>query len=396
VQERRGPSPGCTIVLAVLFGLLAGIGAKYLPVGPRQSAGMPGGALIATSQPAPPTPPSVKVQSLQEDSAIIEAVKRTAPASVKVLNEQTVQVPLLPFAFGPSEERTVQGHGSGVVVDFEGKKYVLTNAHVVRGAQRLYVKLPDGRTLEASSVEADPDRDVAIVSLANPPADLPVATLGDSKALQLGQSVIAIGNPFFFDHTVTVGHVSALGYRQMGPEETDWHNLIQTDAAINEGNSGGPLVDLDGNVIGINSAIFSPVSGVGINVGIGFAIPINDARELIYFLVHRGPWLGITVARPNIAGLEGVGGEAQPAPPTTGKGLIIARATPGSPAEKAGIRRGDVLIAIDGKETNTVDDMRSAILAHRIGDRVAVTVQRDGRQENLDMVAGKLPEGTGR
>ena len=400
MEERRRPSAGCTIVLAVLFGLLAGIGAKYLPIGPRPSATAPVSSTVGTGGGELPPTQTVKVEVVQEDSAITQAVKRAAPASVKVLNEQTVRYMPLPFPFGQPQERKVQGHGSGVVVDFEGRKYVLTNAHVVADAQRVYIKLPDGRTLDASSAVSDAERDVAIVSPADPAADLPLASLGDSNVLQLGQTVIAIGNPFFFDHTVTVGHVSALGYRQMGPGPEDWRNLIQTDAAINEGNSGGPLVDLKGNIIGINSAIFSPVSGVGVNVGIGFAIPINDARELIYFLVHRGPWLGIRVRRPNIAGLEQPGPEGQPQPTTppgvAGKGLIIAGADPGSPADQAGIQPRDVLTAIDGQETNTVDDMRSAILAHRIGDRIAMTIEREGRPLRVDVVAGKLPEGTGR
>ncbi len=299
MEERRGPSTGCTIVLAVLFGLLAGIGAKYLPVGPRPTRTPVSGAVVRPVSSVPPVQ-SVRVETVEEDSAIIAAIQRAAPASVKVLTEQTLHV-LVPL-FGP-QEQTVAGHGSGFVIEFEGSKYVLTNAHVVSGAERVYVKLRDGRTLEANRVTTDPDRDVAIVSISKPPAGLAAAVLGDSDSLQIGQTVIAIGNPFFFEHTVTVGHISALGYRQMGPKPTDWYNLIQTDAAINEGNSGGPLVDLKGNVIGITSAIFSPVSEVGVNVGIGFAIPSNDARELLYFLIHRGPWLGTRVLRPNIAGL---------------------------------------------------------------------------------------------
>ena len=277
--------------------------------------------------------------------------------------------------------RVSEGLGTGFVFEYEdGHQYVLTNSHVVGGAQEILIKFVDGSTIHGELVNQDQEKDIAVVRLVDAPSDLPSVKLGDSSDLEIGQRVLAIGHPFDFEHTVTVGYVSAIGNRQFG--QSEWRNVIQTDAAINMGNSGGPLVNLAGEVIGINTLIYSP-TGSG-NIGLGFAIPINEAKEMLYFLVHGGPWVGISAIMPNSPGFS------QYYELPVSDGVVITAVRRSSPADQSGIQPGDVILDIDGKQIANGDDLRSAIFAHRIGDTISFKIARNDSVTDVEVVAGTV------
>jgi serine protease Do len=231
----------------------------------------------------------------------------------------------------PPRDFKQRGLGSGTIVDKQG--YVLTNNHVVADADKILVKLPDGRQFEAKLVGGDPASDIAVVKIEG--SDLPLAKLGNSDDIDVGESVMAIGNPFGLEQTITAGIVSAKGRSQVGV--TDYEDFIQTDASINPGNSGGPLINLKGEVVGVNTAIFSRSGG---NMGIGFSIPINDAREIMTALIATGKvtrgFLGVVIQdiTPEIAGALGV---------KAGEGVLVANVGPNTPALRSGIKQGDVI-----------------------------------------------------
>jgi len=376
VEAGRGPGIGCVLIIAVLAGAAGGLAGGYYA---GRAASAHGGAPVLPVVNRPAMPGAVQVQS--EDDAVVQAVKQADPCVVKVIaREQGYTNPFSYFMGAPPE--VMEGIGSGFLFQYEdGKQYVLTNTHVVADATQILVKLLDGRELQGALAGAHRERDIAVVRLENPPAGLPTATLGDSSKLQLGERVIAIGHPFDFEHTVTVGYVSALGNRQIG-KDGPWRNVIQTDAAINQGNSGGPLINLAGDVIGINSMIFSP-GGTG-NIGLGFAIPINEAREMLYFLVNGGPWVGILAVMPNSEGF------AAWARLSTSEGAVITSLSPKSPAVQAGLRQLDVILAVDGKAVKSDEDLRTAIFAHRIGDTIRLKIQRGERTMDVDVKAGRI------
>ena len=280
----------------------------------------------------------------------------------------------------------VSGIGSGVVFEYEGRKLVLTNTHVIADFTDLTLKFVDGRELKARPLGRMPTEDLAVLEIIDPPSDLTAAPLGDSDKVRPGEWVIAVGNPFNFEHTVTVGVISAVGLRQFGDRS---RKVVQTDAAINAGNSGGPLVDLAGNVVGINQMIFSPggaPGAVAVNVGIGFAIPINQAKELMYFLVHRGPFIGLAQVISNSPAF------AKYFDISTDEGVVIMGIYQGSPAHEAGLRVRDVILAVDGENVATAEDLQKAIFKHKIGDTVRLTVERAGRRMEFGVVAGTAPE----
>ncbi|MBI5450876.1 MAG: DegQ family serine endoprotease [Gammaproteobacteria bacterium] len=271
-------------------------------------------------------------------------------------------------------QRVPQSLGSGVIID-AGRGYVVTNNHVVDKAAEITVTLQDGRNLTATLIGADPEVDLAVVQIQD--AGLKALDLGDSDALRVGDFVTAIGNPFGLGQTATSGIVSALGRSGLGIE--GYEDFIQTDASINPGNSGGALVDLDGHLVGINTAIVSP--GGGGNVGIGFAIPINMARKVIDQLiefgeVHRGR-LGLAAQdlTPELAAAFDIKNAA--------KGAVVAKVAEGSAAAKAGIKVGDVIIAINGKKIASASDMRNALGLLRVDEQLTMLVSRDGHNETL-------------
>ena len=286
----------------------------------------------------------------------------------------------------------VEGAGSGFVIDPRG--YILTNAHVVQGAQSVEVTLGDQSRHPAKLVGADSRNDIALLKIDPRGKNLVALPLGDSRSLRVGQRVLAIGNPFGFQSTLTTGVVSALGRTVQTDEQTFIDEAIQTDAAINRGNSGGPLLDSHGRVVGINSAIFAPS---GTTAGIGFAIPIHAAKQIADDLIQEGrvrrAYLGVdtTALSPGLADALGLPVE---------EGLLVERVVPDSPAAQAGLRGGsravvagmrrilvggDVLVALDGQPISSQLDMNRLLNRKRPGDRVRLTVYRGRQKTDLDV-----------
>jgi serine protease Do len=284
--------------------------------------------------------------------------------------------------FGPGqshpEGRYRMGLGSGVIVSEKG--YILTNYHVVRDADEFTVTLSDKREFDAEVVGTDDKTEVAVLKIDG--EDLPVARLGDSEAAQVGDWVLAIGNPFGLSQTVTAGIISAKGRANMGI--ADYEDFIQTDAAINPGNSGGPLVNLHGQVIGINTAI---LSRTGNYAGVGFAIPINMARAVMDELISEGKvtrgHLGVWIQDLNEELAETFGVDEN-------KGALVTDVIKDSPAEKAGIERGDVIIDFNGKEVEDSTRLRNIVAATNPDTEVEVTVIRDGKPETVTVTIGTL------
>ncbi len=272
-------------------------------------------------------------------------------------------------------ERERQSLGSGVIVDAD-KGYVLTNNHVIQHADEINVTLRDGRSFRAKVVGTDPEADLAVLRIeAEGLSEVP---FGDSDALEVGDFVVAIGNPFGLGQTVTSGIVSALGRSGLGIE--GYEDFIQTDASINPGNSGGALVNLDGELVGINTAIVAPSGG---NVGIGFAIPVNMARQIMEQLIEYGEvrrgQLGVVIqdVTPELA--EALGLEST-------RGAVIAQVVPGSPAERAGLKVGDVVTAVNGEPVRSAAQLRNRIGLLRVGSRVTLEIIRDGRRKTVRTV----------
>ncbi|MBI2357810.1 MAG: DegQ family serine endoprotease [Deltaproteobacteria bacterium] len=282
-----------------------------------------------------------------------------------------------PLPRGPQRQKSL---GSGFVIDRGG--YILTNNHVVENAQKIVVKLADEREVEAKVVGRDPKTDIAVIKI-NTDKELPTAPLGDSDKLEVGEWVMAIGNPFGLDQTVTAGIVSAKG-RVIGQGPYD--SFIQTDASINPGNSGGPLINLRGEVVGINTAIFSRTGG---NIGIGFAIPINLVKELLPQLKGKGKvtrgYLGVLIQKvtPEIAGSLGL---------DKAHGALVASVSKDGPAERAGVKVGDVIVEFDGKEIKDSNDLPLVVARTAVGKAVRLKVLRDKREVGVSVTVGELKE----
>ena len=311
---------------------------------------------------------------------------KTIPSVVNIFTRTRVAVRQSPLLSDPffrrffsvpeqPRERVEQSLGSGVVID--GKRgYIITNHHVIDGADEIEVNLHDGQTLKAKLVGSDPETDIAILKVDN--GELAALPMSDSDELRVGDFVVAIGNPFGLGQTVTSGIVSALGRSGLGIE--GYEDFIQTDASINPGNSGGALVNLRGELIGINTAILSKSGG---NVGIGFAIPINMAREIMAQLIEHGE-----VQRGSM------GAQAQDLTPELAaafdiklqKGAVVTQVSSGSPADKAGLKIGDVITHINDRPIKDASDVRNRIGLLRIGERVEMRVLRNGKQETLRAV----------
>ncbi len=272
-----------------------------------------------------------------------------------------------------------QSAGSGVIID-AADGIVMTNYHVIKGADEVQVSLEDGRSFTAEVKGADPELDIAILQIkAN---DLVAVPLGNSSDLEVGDFVVAIGNPFGLGQTVTTGVVSALGRTGLGIE--GYENFIQTDASINPGNSGGALVNLRGELVGINTAILAPSGG---NVGIGFAIPVNMAKASMEQIVEHGE-----VKRGQLGiGIQDITPELREAFELKNgqQGVLVTGVSEGSTAEKSGVLAGDVIIAVDGEETNSAGQLRSQIGIKAIGEKVKLTVIRDGKQKKIEVEVGE-------
>jgi Do/DeqQ family serine protease len=275
------------------------------------------------------------------------------------------------------ETRPVQSAGSGVIVD-AAKGYVLTNSHVIENAEKITVTLLDTRSVEAKVIGSDPGTDLAVVQVDAP--NLKQAEFADSDRVRVGDFVVAIGNPFGFSHTVTSGIVSGLGRTNINPDA--YENFIQTDASINPGNSGGALLDLEGRLVGINSAIISRGGG---NIGIGFAIPINMARDVMDQLIEYGHvsrgLLGVTISSvtPEIAHTYGLDNTS---------GAIVMSVAPSSAAERAGLQVYDVILSVDVQPVRDSASLRTAIGLKRPGVHVAVGIMRDGHERTVEAELG--------
>lgn len=261
--------------------------------------------------------------------------------------------------------------------------FILTNNHVVADANEIQVKLQDGRTFKATIKGRDPDSDVAVIEI--PTGNLPALKIGDSSKLEVGEWVVAIGNPFGLSHTLTVGVVSAKGRTSLGINA--YEDFIQTDAAINPGNSGGPLVNVDAEVIGVNTAIFSRSGGY---MGVGFAIPINLAMNIANQLIEEGTvtrgYLGVTIQplTPELAesfGLNEI------------NGILVAEVTKNSQAGRAGLRQGDIIVAYQGQPVSNVGSFRNRVSLTRPGRREEFTIIRNGKRQKVTVTIGRLADG---
>ena len=329
--------------------------------------------LKESNEPIPSTPPGERMTSYAT------AVNKAAPAVVNIYTTKVIRERRSPLFNDPifrhffnkdsnsANQRRETSLGSGVILSAQG--FILTNNHVIAGADEIAVALHDGRTVQAKLVGADPDSDLAVLKINLP--DLPVITLGHSKDLRVGDVVLAIGNPFGVGQTVTSGIVSALGRNSLGINT--FENFIQTDAAINPGNSGGALINAYGNLIGINTAIYSESGG---SMGIGFAIPVSLARDVLTQIIEHGHvirgWLGVKIQdiSPDLADSFKL---------KSTDGAIITNIILNGPADKAGLDRGDVIIEVAGKKVRNVRDTLDTISQHKPGEAIPITIIRSGK-----------------
>ncbi len=332
--------------------------------------------------------------------AFVEVAKKVQPSVVNVTTEKTITVKpwerygedffkgspfedfFKGFGFSPREKGKEFRHkqrsgGSGVIVDKEG--YILTNNHVVEGTDKIKVRLNDGREFTATLKGQDSRTDLAVLQIKA--KDLPVAALGDSDKLEVGEWAIAIGSPFGLEHTVTVGVISAKGRTGLGTG--NYEDFIQTDASINPGNSGGPLINIDGEVVGINAMIIQP------GTGIGFAIPINMAKQILSDLIKQGkvvrPWLGISVQdlTPEMAEQFQVKEK---------EGVLVAQIHQGTGAEKAGLASGDIIKSVDDKAIKNTNELIKEIQKKKVGQKVKLSVVRDGKPMTVEITTSAMPD----
>jgi Do/DeqQ family serine protease len=318
-----------------------------------------------------------------------DAVRRAVPAVVNVSTSKEIKSQRHPFIDDPlfrhffgdqfeDEPQRAVSLGSGVIVSSKG--YILTNHHVVEAADEITVTLADGKVLKAKAVGSDPDTDLAVLQVES--VALPQITFGDAESLRVGDVVLAIGNPFRVGQTVTMGIVSALG-RRIGLNA--FENFIQTDAAINPGNSGGALIDTAGNLVGINTAIYSESGG---SLGIGFAIPASSAKQVMEQIIATGSvtrgWIGVEAQEitPEIANSFGL---------SSTNGVRIASVLPGGPAQKAGLRSGDILVAIEGRPVKDPDSMLNLVAALVPGKQASIQFRRDKKDTEVQVAVGKRP-----
>src|SRR5262245_59012331 len=368
-----------TIAVAALF-VVSTFRPEWLPSRPGSQV-----AVVQQAATTGPLPTAVHMGSYHE------AVSRAAPSVVNIFTSKEIRSPRHPLLndpifrrfFGeqmPEDAQRASSLGSGVIVSTSG--YVLTNHHVVEAADEIEVALADGKKLLAKVVGNDPETDLAVLRVN---ADgLPAITFGSSDALKVGDVVLAIGNPFGVGQTVTGGIVSAPGRTGLGINT--FENFIQTDAAINPGNSGGALIEAGGNLVGINTAIFSPSGG---SMGIGFAIPVSTAKVVLEQIIKNGAvtrgWIGVEVQEitPQIAESFKL---------QTTRGALIANVLRGGPADKAGVKPGDVLTEVEGKPVADPTSMLNLVAALAPGKPATVKLKRNGNDVDATITVGRRPK----
>jgi len=341
-------------------------------------------------------PDSVGAENLRE-SAVVIAVKKVSPVVVNISSEFEVRKRINPFSglgmdpsfenffndfFDPGFERRYKrtSLGSGVIID--GKRgFILTNKHVILKSKTITVALKDGREFTAQIVGADSDSDLAVLRISSPTA-LPDITMGDSSNLMIGETVIAIGNPFGFSNTVTTGVISATN-RSVKTDDMVYHDFIQTDASINPGNSGGPLLNINGELVGINTAIYAKARGIG------FAIPINTAKRIVSDLIRYGEvipaWIGITIQDID----EDL---ARYLKASAINGVLVKKAEPVGPARKAGIREGDIILSMNTSDISSEKDFHRAMIPLSAGEKIDITVWRDGKTKRVSVKTSTFPK----
>lgn len=373
-------------IVAIIAGIICGVvllgGVYYLDVFPKRTVGP---AVTAI-------PSKATIQDVMEieENTVINVYDQIGPSVVHITTT-TLSTDFF------MRDIPQEGVGSGIILTVDG--YILTNAHVVEDAENVEVTLSDGEVAFAEIVGKDPTTDIAVVKIKSK-SRLSPAVLGDSDSLRVGQLAIAIGNPFGLDNTITVGVISALDRTLRSRNNFEIQGIIQTDASINPGNSGGPLLNSRGEVIGINTAIFSPIKG---SIGIGFAIPINSAREVAEALITHGkvirPWLGITGYT-----ITEHSSEVLDLPVKTG--VIIASVVEGGPADIAGLKGGEDLTVVGSRaivvggdiitkfgetEINTMDELVEAILEHEVGDEVKIEYRRNDKKGDTTVELKERP-----
>jgi serine protease DegQ len=366
-----------TICLAALF-VVATLKPEWLP----QKAVVP----VAVNQAAAPAAASSRAAAASYN----DAVRKAAPAVVSIFTSKEVKRPRNPFMNDPlfrhffgerfeDEAQRAFSLGSGVIISPHG--YILTNQHVVEAADEIEVALPEGKRLAAKVVGSDPETDLAVLQV--DAKDLPAITLAQPENLKVGDVVLAIGNPLGVGQTVTMGIVSAL--HRTGLRINTFENFIQTDAAINQGNSGGALIDASGSLVGINTAILSQSGG---SIGIGFAIPVSIAKQVMDQLIATGAvtrgWVGVELQEitPELAESFKL---------ATTAGVLVAGVQRGSPASRAGIKPGDIVVSVDGKQVGDPDSMRNLIVALKPGKQTVLGVKRGNENLEIKVVVGKRP-----
>lgn len=341
------------------------------------------------------------------ETPVVKAVRKVGPAVVNIRSEVATDRSVSPFApftgnpffdnffrdfFENQPQRPMDRSslGSGVIVD--GKRgYILTNAHVIEKAGKISVGLMDERELDAKIVGIDSNSDLAVLQIVSQ-SPLPAIEMGSSDDLMIGETVIAIGNPFGFSHTVTTGVISALG-RSIRTEETVYHDFIQTDASINPGNSGGPLLNIRGELIGINTAIYAKAQGIG------FAIPIQKAKRIMNDLIRYGevvqPWIGIRVQgidTQTAAYLK----QSATVDPSRSTSVLVRDVESESPAAAAGVQPGDLVLEIGGKAMKSVEEYRAALQGYNAGDTISMQLGRKGKTIPVRIHSTTYPENRGK
>jgi S1-C subfamily serine protease len=396
------PTKHLSLIIAVFVLLLIGLGCNLIGLGAISTAPTP----TPIEVPLTPTTAPLPAERMPNQGEALNLLEAQVIAIYETVGPAVVNITSRSYAYDMFMRPVPQeGGGSGFLIDKEG--HIVTNYHVIENAEELLVTLANGQVHEVTVVGEDPANDLAVIRIETS-EDLPEpVVLGDSDKLRVGQFVIAIGNPFGLEQTLTIGVISALGRVIQSPEDNRFiGEAIQTDAAINPGNSGGPLLDLRGHVIGVNSQIISPSRA---SAGVGFAVSANTVQRVVPELISRGyyphPWLG-TQMLPLTPALAKVFREAQMKVPVDA-GLLVLEAVRGAPADKAGIRggqrlvqvgryqvplEGDIIVAINGEPVENFEELTVYLETRtRVGDTVEVSIIRDGQEQTVSVTLSERP-----